>query len=148
MGLPCSREHTPLFRATHLPNWLLPDALPCVCSSLLLRLAHIMYHSSSISDSRKLDFTVPPVILPNFPTKYFSVLEESGVDFLKFLLLWGWAFLSWRPVLSCLSPAPRGAPPQLDSFLFYFPPSYLVRSENPSLCSIPAILCLNLRSDS
>ena len=52
------------------------------------------------------------------------------------------------PVLEALT-APlsqllMGPPLRLDSFLFYFfPPSYLVRSKNSCLCSVPAVLSLS-----
>ena len=62
----------------------------------------------------------PPGILPELPAERLSLREESSVDFLRFPLLWGGAFLSLgsrRP----LSPALQGVPPLLDSFILFFP---------------------------
>ena len=42
-------------------------------------------------------------------------------------------------------PGSSGAPPHLILF-YFFPPPYLVRSENPSLCSVLTVLSLNLSS--
>ena len=69
----------------------------------------------------KLEVPMPLLwVLPSFLAKRFSVREESDADFLKFLLLGGWAFLSWRLSPPAFSLAPHGAPPPLDSFLFFF----------------------------
>ena len=46
---------------------------------------------------------------------------------------------------AALSPAPRGGPsPTGFFFIYFFPPSYFVRSANSSLCTVPALLSLNL----
>ena len=75
---------------------------------------------------------------PRVPCSVPFHQERIRGGFLKFPLLQGWAFLSWRLL--------AGAPRPLDSYLFiYFPSSYLVGSANSSLCSVPAILSLNLR---
>ena len=58
------------------------------------------------------------MILPKFPAKRFSVWEESGVDFLKFLLLQGWDFLSQR--LSPLALAHLLTVPLPHLILLYF----------------------------
>ena len=95
---------------------------------------------SSISDSGRETggSTAPPApfCLGRIRCIFFKVPASPGLGF---------------PVLEAfaegLSPASCWAPPQLDSFLF-FPPSYLVRSENPSLCSVLSVLSLNLRSNS
>ena len=50
-----------------------------------------------------------------------------------------------------LSLAPRGAPPPwmpFVSLILFSPSSYLDRNTNPSHCSIPAVLSLNLRPNS
>ena len=53
------------------------------------------------------------------PCKHLSLQEESGVDFLKLLLLQDWDFLSWRLLPQPLARLLTGAPPLFDSFFFF-----------------------------
>ena len=80
------------------------------------------------------------------PFECLSVQEESGADFLSSSLQ-GWAFLSPILLPPHLAWLLTGAPSPLESFLFFFPPSYLVRSANSSVYSIPVVLSLNLKSN-
>ena len=147
------RAQTPPSRAARLTDGLLPDTPPGALQPFTKISPWFVVRAplgalpllATLGNCR---LHCPPVILPNFPAEHFSFWEES-VWIFKFLLLRGWAFLSQRLSLPGLSWASRSALPPLDSSLFYFfPPSYLARRENPSLCNVPAVLSLNIRSNS
>ena len=70
--------------------------------------------TSSVRDSGRLEASLP---LQRF-CLISSVLEESGLDFFKFLILQGWAFLSQR--LSPQAFARILAEPLPNLILFYF----------------------------
>ena len=97
---------------------------------------------SSTGDPRNLEASLPP---PYSSARHpWGALFHPGriqLGFLKFLLPQSWAFPSWRR--SPLALALLVAVPLPHFILFYFfLPSYLVRSENPSPCSVPAVLSL------
>ena len=114
------------------PRWAHSSPLPCSARGASGALPGC---TSSVIDPGKQQASPPLLqfcsisLLSAFPS------GKNPVRLLKFLLLRNWALQSWGLLLCGLTPAPCGAPPLLDSFLFiyFFPPSYLVRSENSSL---------------
>ena len=83
------------------------------------------------------------------PCQRLSVQEESSADFSSPCLSGAGLSCPEAPAAP-LSPAPRGPLPHWILFYFFLP-SYLVRSLvrrwNASLCSVPAVVSLNLRSN-
>ena len=143
-GLPKAAGHSPLHPEP--PPELLPrPRRPC---------APALYHAlprdtSSVSDPGNLGASLPLLwfcpgsLLSAFPSgknlvQIFQIPASPGRDF---------------PVLEALAPPLalllQGLLPHWILFsFFFFPSSYLVRSANPSLCSVPAVLSLKLRSNS
>ena len=88
-----------------------------------------------------------PAILLDFPANRFSIREESSADFLS--SRFSGAGFPLREALTTALARLLAAPPPLDSFFFFFfPSSFLVRSKNAFLCSVPAVLSLNLKWNS
>ena len=88
-------------------------ARPWVCGRLSSQC------TSSVSDPGRLETPLP--LLRFSPSSLLSTFlwERILCGFLKFLLLWDWAFLSQEAFAVSLSPAPGGSPfPHL--ILFYF----------------------------
>lgn len=110
----------------HIISWLLPNALE-VCGSLALYQDCTVIcselsprHSSSYSDSRNLDASLPLLrfclisLLSTFPS------GKTQVRIFKVPTCLGWAFIPWRLLPFSFSPACRGSPPQLYFFFSFF----------------------------